>query len=340
MHTLALLLIGYSLLCALSIATTHFRPALYPQMGSTRVLGWCLLLALAALQGEHLAWLQFDLNGVDGVFYRMVLFAVAPLFFLFSRSILRGQARPELCAKDGLHGLPIALAVLLPAPVALPLAFLVGAAYLIGVAKSVAELRSQRAYFGLEIRALAVVFVIALGVTVLGVMQSDLPNKLFYSLYASAIGLAFFLVQLALSLRPSMAEQVQETVRASQQSYVATTLAHVDCDAAITRLNQAMNQDQRYADPELKLASLAQAIGLSGHQLSELLNTRVGKSFVRYLREQRVAAAKVMLIAEPKASVLSVGLAVGFVSQSSFYDAFRELEGMTPGQFRQIQSHA
>ncbi|MGE8357156.1 MAG: helix-turn-helix domain-containing protein, partial [Microvirgula sp.] len=43
---------------------------------------------------------------------------------------------------------------------------------------------------------------------------------------------------------------------------------------------------------------------------------------------------------EPSASVLSVGLSVGFSSQSTFYEAFREIEGMTPGQFRKLHGTA
>jgi AraC-like DNA-binding protein len=35
--------------------------------------------------------------------------------------------------------------------------------------------------------------------------------------------------------------------------------------------------------------------------------------------------------------VLSVGLNVGFTSQSNFYEAFREVEGGTPGQYRKLR---
>jgi AraC-like DNA-binding protein len=36
--------------------------------------------------------------------------------------------------------------------------------------------------------------------------------------------------------------------------------------------------------------------------------------------------------------VLSIGLCVGFTSQSNFYEAFREIEGSTPGQYRKRQA--
>ena len=48
------------------------------------------------------------------------------------------------------------------------------------------------------------------------------------------------------------------------------------------------------------------------------------------------ARVYVRLLAEPSASVLSVGLSVGFTSQSNFYEAFREIAGTTPGQFRKL----
>jgi AraC-like DNA-binding protein len=47
-----------------------------------------------------------------------------------------------------------------------------------------------------------------------------------------------------------------------------------------------------------------------------------------------VAAAKRMLIDEPRASVLSVGLSVGFGSQSTFYAAFKDESGLVPSEFR------
>jgi AraC-like DNA-binding protein len=99
-----------------------------------------------------------------------------------------------------------------------------------------------------------------------------------------------------------------------------------------------MRDERLYADPDLSLAALAGRLDLSAHQLSELLNARLGKGFSRYLREWRVAAACEMLLAEPSASVLSVGINVGFTAQSNFYEAFREIEGMTPGRYRKLHA--
>ena len=177
------------------------------------------------------------------------------------------------------------------------------------------------------------VFGIAIGVSVLGLLQASLPGKLFFSLYGIAIGTAFFLVQTVLGLRPGLTAEVVETV---QTAYGNSTLRNVDCEATLSQLEVLMTAERLYVDPELSLPTLAERLGLSTHQLSELMNGRLGKGFSRYLRERRVAAAKTALCEEQSASVLSIGLCVGFTSQSNFYEAFREIEGMTPGQYRKL----
>lgn len=333
MVTLALLLIGFSVFSALLLAATHFRTGHYVGQGSARAGGLVLLAALAGLQLAHWSWLQADLPWVDAAPYRVLLFAVAPAFWGFSRPLLRADDDPGFRPAWLAHALPAALAPWLASTVALPLAFALGAGYLLALARDLFRLREQRSQFAREILLLGGIFAIAVAVAVLGMVQANLPGKLFYELYATAIGLAFLLVQVALGLRPHLPEEVTETAKAA---YANSTLTHVDCDTLLARLDTLMEQERAYENPELDLSGLADRLGLSAHQLSEFLNARLGKSFARYLRERRVAAAGAMLCAEPTASVLSVGLSVGFGTQSNFYEAFREIAGMTPGQYRKL----
>lgn len=332
---LAILLIGYSVFSALSLALTHFRAEQYPEQPASRAMGLVLLLALGLLQLAHFGWLALDRPWVDTLAYRMTLFAVAPAFFLFSQPLLHPQGAAPMRPMQLVHAVPLLICVLLPDRWAMPLAFVVGAGYLLWLARSLHALRHERAHFQREMILLGSVFVIALGVSVLGLAQAALPDKLFFSLYATSIGAAFFLVQTALTLRPKLPAEVREAV---QTAYASSTLGRVDCEAALARLQHLMTGERLYADAQLSLPGLADRLGLSAHQLSELVNARLGKGFSRYLREHRVQAAKAMLCDEPSASVLSVGLNVGFTSQSNFYEAFREIEGMTPGQYRKLHS--
>ncbi len=296
-------------------------------------MGLVLLLALSGLQLAHFSWLYLDQEWVATLPYRMTLFAVAPAFFLFSQPLLRPQQLPTFRSALSWHVLPIVISPWLPSGMALPLAFVVGAVYLLWLAYSLYALRRERTNFRLEMILLGSVFVIAIGVSLLGLIQAALPEKLFFSLYAIAIGLAFLLVQTTLGLRPQLSAEVSEAVQAI---YTSSTLTNVDCDAVQAKLNSLMQGERIYVDSELSLPTLSERLGINSHQLSEFMNTRLGKGFSRYLREQRIGAAKTMLCTEPSASVLSVGLNVGFTSQSNFYEAFREIEGMTPGQYRKL----
>ena len=332
---IAILMIGFSLGSVFVLAVTHFSRDRYRDFPLSRSMGLLLLCGLFGLQLSHFFWLYLDQNWISTMGYEILLFLIAPSFFLFSRQILvmKEDQRLELTILG--HGVPILIAPLLPTAWAMPIAFLVGSAYLIWLAYSIYTLRAEKESFRVEMALLGGIFVIAIAVTILGFFQTSLPGKLFFCIYSIAIGMAFLLVQIALALRPNLSKEVIETVQAS---YVHSTLSNVDCDSALSKLEALMETDKIYADAELGLADVAKLLGLSAHQTSELVNSRVGKSFSRYLREQRIRAAKVLLMNEPSASVLSIGLNVGFSSQSNFYEAFREVEGMPPGQYRKLNS--
>ncbi len=337
MTSLALIFVGFSVLSAPLLALTHFREAKYGGQGLARAMGLVLVFSLAGLQIAHFGWLYLGSEWVLSAPYRVLLFMVAPVFWGFSLPLLRSDRPPEFRQIYLTHVVPIAIAPWLENSVALPLAFLVGAGYLLSLAHDIYRLRGQRDQFAREIVILGSIFVIALGVAGLGIFQANLPDKLFFVLYSIAIGLAFLLVQIALGLRPHLPEELTETVKAA---YAHSTLSRIDREATIEQLKAMMDAERLYEDSELSLSGLAQRLGLTGHQLSELINSNLGKSFSRFLRERRVEAAKTMLLAEISASVLSVGLSVGFTAQSNFYEAFREVEGMTPGQYRKLHYKA
>jgi len=333
MQALATFLIGYSIFSALVIALTHFRLVNYSGLRVAQVAGVALLLILAVMQLGHFAYLQYDAGYIHSVVYRMLLFAVAPMFYLFSKPLLQAQTRFQ--PQYVLHFLPAVVALWIPYSLALPLAFAIGAMYLLWLVHTIYRLRAQRSRFRLELVILSVVFVIAIAVSALGLGLSWLGEQTFYLLYANAIGCGFLLVSLALGMTPQLAREVGEV---AQETYAVSTLKNIDCPATLARLESLMKQEKLYQQATLDLATLAGEVALTSHQLSELINARLGKTFSRYLREYRVEAARLMLLAEPTASVLSVGLSVGFTSQSNFYEAFREITGMTPGKFRKLHS--
>ncbi len=328
-----LLLAGYSIFSCLLLAIMHFRPGSYPDQPHSRQMGIAFLLTLAVLQGVHAALLLGYPDALASGLYRACLFAAAPCFYFYSHPLLHPSLSKGSLWRKWPHLLPVLLGTMLPFALAFPLAFALGMAYLLWFARSIYRLRAERERFQRELLLVGGVVLIAALVALGGLLPTRIHTLQFFALYSCAIGMALWLTQLTLGLRPAMQEDI---VAAANEAYRTSTLGNVDCAQVEARLEQLMREERLYQNAELSLPMLAQQLDLGAHQLSELLNTHLAKGFSRYLREQRVAAACTMLLAEPSASVLSVGLSVGFASQSNFYEAFREIQGMTPGNYRKL----
>jgi AraC-like DNA-binding protein len=111
-------------------------------------------------------------------------------------------------------------------------------------------------------------------------------------------------------------------------------LKNVDVEQKLRQLDSLMQDDRLFENENLNLAMLADALDISSHQLSELINSTFGHGFSRYLRERRVAEASKLIADDPTRSILAISLMSGFRSQSNFYAAFREITGQSPGAFR------
>ncbi len=329
LEQLTLLLIGFSVCAALLLLLASFT--IYATAGEGRLgrlSGRVLVGGLALLQVSHWLGLAGSVDWVGSPGYVALLYIVAPAFYLFFRGALQVQAAER--AWHLVFYAPALVAAWVAPAIAIPLSFLIGTIFAVHLAVLVLRLRPQRKQFRVEIISLGVFALIALAVLLLGIASPLLGPRAFTIGYATMIGLSMMLAIHVLLHFPDIASK---TVEAVATTYAVSTLDRVDRERTVARLQTLMGE-QVFADETLNLSSLAGMLDLSPHQLSELINTHFGVGYSRYIREHRIAAAQRMLIAEPKASVLSVGLAVGFTSQSNFYTAFREITGEVPGRYR------
>jgi AraC-like DNA-binding protein len=331
MTTIAQLFAGFSVFYALVLIISQLFCSEYQNKKVAGFMGGFLFLSLIGLQASHFVYLQNVNEFIKSGNYVALLFLVAPSFYFYTKPLLKDDERIEWTFI--LHFLPVALAFILPYKTAFLLAFVVGSLYLLWLAHSIYALKKHRKNFQSELVALSVVFLIAVTVAVFGLLMPFFSDKVFFSLYTSAIGLAFFLVAIVVTYKPQISVNVSE---AAKETYSVSTLTQVDCAKKLTDLESLMNQDLLFQENNLDLQTVASQLDLSTHQLSELINTSLGKSFSRYLREHRIKFAQKALIEQPKASVLSLGIEAGFSSQSNFYEAFKEIAGTTPAKFRKL----
>jgi AraC-like DNA-binding protein len=148
---------------------------------------------------------------------------------------------------------------------------------------------------------------------------------------------ALLAIRLPLSYRP-----MPEPAPPPKPKYAASALSEQDREAFLVKLHRAMELDQLYRNGELALDALAEAIAVTPHELSQLINEACGANFQEFLNRYRVDALKLALHAPSQAqrSILELGVECGFNSKSALNRIFKNATGMTPSEYRKTASQA
>jgi AraC family transcriptional regulator len=87
-------------------------------------------------------------------------------------------------------------------------------------------------------------------------------------------------------------------------------------------------------EDDLSLDDMAQSVGLSTAHFARMFRKSTGETPHQFVLRQRLERSKAMLRA-PYARVLDVAVACGFKTQQHFAQAFRDLWGYSPTEYRQ-----
>lgn len=115
-------------------------------------------------------------------------------------------------------------------------------------------------------------------------------------------------------------------------------LKNLDLEILESRLSLAMERDRAFKDPDLSLAALAKALGVSPPQLSQLINERKGMNFRSYLNALRIEEIKRELLRFPERTILDIALENGFNSKTAFNTEFSRACGQSPREYRKARS--
>jgi AraC-like DNA-binding protein len=104
----------------------------------------------------------------------------------------------------------------------------------------------------------------------------------------------------------------------------------------LEQLNLLIEQEKIYLQPDLKLSTIAEKMGIPSHQLSRIINEEFQKTFSEFINEQRVREF-IKRVNDPSFqnySLYGIALDVGFSSKSSFNNIFKKATGKTPSEFK------
>ncbi|GAB5551526.1 MAG: hypothetical protein Sapg2KO_11170 [Saprospiraceae bacterium] len=101
------------------------------------------------------------------------------------------------------------------------------------------------------------------------------------------------------------------------------------------KLEDLMNSEQPYLNPDLTLGDLARQVGLTTNTLSQVINASFGRNFNDFVNSYRVEAIKKALAAgeQKQKSLLGIAMDCGFNSKATFNRTFKKFTQLSPSEF-------
>jgi AraC family transcriptional regulator len=100
------------------------------------------------------------------------------------------------------------------------------------------------------------------------------------------------------------------------------------------RMHRVLEHIDRHLDQELDLRALARVAHFSAFHFHRLFFSWTGETMGDYLRRRRLEIAAIRLAGQPKLSILTVAVSVGFGSTEAFGRAFKNRFGCTASTWR------
>ena len=125
----------------------------------------------------------------------------------------------------------------------------------------------------------------------------------------------------------------------TKKKYQGSNLTKDDKQHFLSSIENHFIKEQAYLNSSLTILDVANAIGISTKNISQVLNEMSNKNFYDFINSYRINLAKEKLVStdDRGLTVLEILYDSGFNSKSAFNAAFKKHTGMTPTEFRRLQ---
>ena len=117
--------------------------------------------------------------------------------------------------------------------------------------------------------------------------------------------------------------------------YAGSSLNPDEIPNYILKLNQIMQTEKVYLNNSIRLSNLAQTMNIRKHHLSQIINQHYKLSFFDFINQYRTTEAKEIISNHPEHTLMQVAFESGFNNKTSFVNAFKKFEKVTPSKFRE-----
>jgi len=133
--------------------------------------------------------------------------------------------------------------------------------------------------------------------------------------------------------------QKQELLKVYENGkYTNSLLPKSAAVSILSKVRKFMDDEKPYLDSSLKMNEFAKSVGLSPHDVSQVINEMEGKNFKDFINQYRVEEAKAHLRSSKEQKIIHVAYDSGFNNKVSFYNAFKKFTGFSPSEYKESQS--
>lgn len=124
----------------------------------------------------------------------------------------------------------------------------------------------------------------------------------------------------------------------SRKKYERSGLKEEEAKKILSSLLQYMDEEKPYLDSNLTIYDIAKDLEISRHYVTQVINQKLNKNFYTFINEYRIKEFKNRL-ANPEnghIKIMALAFESGFNSKSSFNTIFKQLEQITPSEYRRL----
>jgi AraC-like DNA-binding protein len=175
------------------------------------------------------------------------------------------------------------------------------------------------------------VFQIALVIILIFTVKLFFRNDTGDHLFAVYISVAIYIISFQAIKQSGFFKQPSLV---DQQKYKSSSITPEQQSLLLIKLKETMATQKPFLKSTFSVAELAENLKVSTHQLSQIINDGLNKSFFEMTAEYRIEEAKKLLKEKLNIKVEEIAEEVGYNSKSSFNTAFKKITGKTPSEWR------
>ncbi len=171
------------------------------------------------------------------------------------------------------------------------------------------------------------------------IMDNPFDVRIAYFVWVIMTSIVYGIGYTSLSKPEVFQKSSQELLNSFSKSitkYRHTRVSEDKFHEVVERLQNLLEKEFLYRDPNLRLTSMAKIMDIRPNILSRIINEHYNLNFNQLINNYRIEEVQQKL-ADPKFdkyTILGIAFEVGFNSKSSFNSAFKNKLGLSPKEFR------